>query len=122
MHPNKSSPGGDLRHQPHDENRGNVGGTGVSPVQQSSNMPAQQTAAANVIRSQIDSLYSQANSGRTTRSTPVPERTQATPVDTNPYHRTHTPHPAPEAEQWKEYHSAWQNYYQKYSLISHPHR
>ena len=114
MHPNKSSPGGDLRHQPHDENRGNVGGTGVSPVQQSSNAQAQQTAAANVIRSQIDSLYSHTNSGRTTRSTPIPERTQAAPVDTNPYHRTHTPHPAPEAEQWKEYHSAWQNYYQKY--------
>ena len=34
--------------------------------------------------------------------------------DDNPYHRTHQAHPQPEAEQWKQYHSAWQTYYQKY--------
>ena len=32
----------------------------------------------------------------------------------NQYERTHTPTPQPLAEQWKQYHSAWQDYYQKY--------
>lgn len=32
----------------------------------------------------------------------------------NPYDRTHTRNPQPQADQWKSYHSAWQNYYQKY--------
>jgi len=75
---------------------------------------AQQSAVTNVLRSQIDSLFD---------STPaVAEETPVTPVaapvvaaqDTNPYHRTHSTHPAPEAEQWKAYHTAWQNYYQQY--------
>ncbi|MBC7459185.1 sortase [Candidatus Saccharibacteria bacterium] len=65
-----------------------------------------QSAAANVIRSQIDDLYS-----GNPASTPTAATTAA---DTNPYHRTHSEHPAPQADQWKEYHSAWQNYYQKY--------
>lgn len=56
----------------------------------------QQTAAANVLRSQIDTLYQ-------------PEK-----EPTNPYERTHTNHPEPQADQWKAYHSAWQNYYQQY--------
>jgi len=102
MHPEKSSPGGDS------------GSTGVSPFQQSSDVQSQQTAAANVIRSQINSLYVTAPSHDVaptqTAATPV----ETTSVDTNPYHRTHTAHPAPQAEQWKEYHTAWQNYYQKY--------
>lgn len=66
---------------------------------------AQQSAAANVLRSQIDSLYS----GGASNEEPAQETT-----DSNPYHRTHTAHPTPQADQWKEYHTAWQNYYQKY--------
>lgn len=66
--------------------------THASPAQ----ARTQQTAAANVIRSQIDNLFDTA------------------PADTNPYHRTHDPHPKPHEEQWKEYHTAWQQYYQKY--------
>lgn len=61
-----------------------------------------QTAAANVLRSQIDTLYD------------GPETPPATVVNEHPYQRTHTAHVLPEAEQWKEYHSAWQTYYQKY--------
>ncbi|MDB5160115.1 MAG: sortase family protein [Candidatus Saccharibacteria bacterium] len=67
----------------------------------------QQTAAANVIRSQIDTLY--------TGEVHAEAEAKAQPQQqTGTYHRTHNPHPKPEAEQWKEYHTAWQNYYQKY--------
>lgn len=90
-------------------------------------------AAANVIRSQIDGLYDrdarlnvpareETPVGRTqqfAQSQPVQQ--QAVPVaqpvvetSANPYQRTHSQHPLPEAEQWKQYHTAWQNYYQKY--------
>lgn len=58
-----------------------------------------QSAAANVIRSQIDSIY--------TGQAAIEE-------EINPYERTRQDHPQPQAEQWKAYHSAWQNYYQKY--------
>jgi len=87
-----------------------------------SNTPtSQQNAAANVIRSQIDSLY-----GDSPVASPQP---QTQPQDqaqlhtnaqyqqqtaANPYDRTHNTHPQPEAEQWKQYHTAWQTYYQKY--------
>jgi len=75
---------------------------------------AQQSAAANVIRHQIDSLYTDAPVvDEVTPATPVATPAVAT-QDTNPYHRTHSAHPAPEAEQWKAYHTAWQNYYQQY--------
>ena len=63
-----------------------------------------QSAAANVIRTQIDALYG---------DEPVAPTAQ-TQEEVNPYERTHTPHPQPQAEQWKAYHSAWQTYYQKY--------
>ena len=63
-----------------------------------------QSAAANVIRSQIDALYSREPIA------PAPRDKD----NINPYDRTHKPHPKPQAEQWKEYHSAWQTYYQKY--------
>ena len=80
-----------------------------------------QQAAADVIRSQIGSLYE--NDGHAT-SSPTQSAsqpgTQTTPqstsqaIDGNPYNRTRSTQPLPQAEQWKEYHSAWQNYYQKY--------
>ncbi len=89
----------------------------------------QQTAAANVIRSQIDALYGdrtvayrqdsqpqqQPQLSQTQAAQPVAQaQPQAQQEAANPYERTHNPHPQPQAEQWKEYHSAWQNYYQKY--------
>lgn len=96
MNPDNSSPGGDMP-------------TAPSPGADSSQKPADhqdhQNAAANVIRSQIDSLYGDSPVAQT----PAPQAEA-----TNTYHRTHNPHPTPQADQWKEYHSAWQNYYQKY--------
>lgn len=84
MNPNNDSLGGDLPkpHTPHQD----------------------QSAAANVIRSQIDALYGDSPVAPTS-----PQQTAE-----NPYERTHQPHPQPQADQWKAYHSAWQNYYQKY--------
>ena len=62
---------------------------------------AQQEAAANVVRGQIDSVYGQ------------PAATSPD-EDINPYQRTHQQAPRPTPEQWQQYHSAWQDYYQKY--------
>ncbi len=74
----------------------------------------QQSATANVLRSQIDALY-----GDQPVATPAANPQAAAPQQTqeeaaNPYERTHAANPQPQAEQWKAYHSAWQNYYQKY--------
>jgi LPXTG-site transpeptidase (sortase) family protein len=65
----------------------------------------EQSATANVLRSQINALY-----GDRPAVTPAPREDP----DANPYQRTHSEHPQPQAEQWKAYHSAWQNYYQQY--------
>jgi hypothetical protein len=82
-----------------------------------------QTAAANVIRSQIDALYGdsvtaspqpQAQPQAQTHQQPQTYAQQAAHQDINPYDRTHTVHTEPQADQWKQYHSAWQTYYQKY--------
>lgn len=61
---------------------------------------AQQEAATNVVRGQVDSAYGQSAA--------------ASEQDINPYQRTHQQSPQPTPEQWKQYHSAWQDYYQKY--------
>lgn len=53
-----------------------------------------QEAAAGVIRSQIDNIYSAEQA--------------------SPYQRTHTEPVHPQPDQWKQYHTAWQTYYQKY--------
>jgi sortase A len=80
-------------------------------------------AATNIVRDQLNSIYS----GNT--STPTPQTTPAVPAETtqetqveqqqsleadNPYERTHSDYAHVQAEQWKQYHSAWQDYYQKY--------
>jgi sortase A len=59
----------------------------------------QKEAAATIIRSQIDVTLDQA---------------ARKDQETNPYHRTHQQSTQPTAEQWQQYHSAWQDYYQKY--------
>jgi len=80
-----------------------------------SDTPLQQTpqpsnnAVVNVIRSQIDNIFS---------SQENPTQLE----DINPYERTHTDHIDPQAEQWRQYHSAWQNYYQKYYEGYYSHR
>lgn len=73
----------------------------------------EQSAAANVIRTQISALY-----GDRPVVPPAPRDTQ----NANPYERTHTPNPQPQADQWKAYHSAWQNYYQQYYAAFYAHQ
>ncbi len=74
------------------------------------NYPASQQAAAELLRSQINTLYDAPSAalGTTPQATPSPLE------DVNPYDRTHDSHPQPQPDQWKQYHSAWQTYYQKY--------
>jgi sortase A len=74
-------------------------------------------AAANIARNQLDSLYSGNTTQPTPQTTPVEKSTAPSqqPEDTeNPYERTRTAPAHVQAEQWKQYHSAWQDYYQKY--------
>jgi sortase A len=97
MNPDKSSPGGDV----------------PTPIKRDDSTPPSdqnQAAAANILRSQIDALYG----GAPAEAIQSPSEPHVLSESPNPYHRTHNPHPKPEADQWKEYHSAWQNYYQKY--------
>jgi sortase A len=80
-----------------DEPSSNQSGDPLSSQRSLPNIPEKQSnqdAAAKVIRSQIDSIYSTEQA--------------------SPYQKTHTEHVEPLAEQWKQYHTAWQNYYQKY--------
>ena len=66
---------------------------------------AAQSAAANIARSQLDSIYSgNTHPQSATQSTELPAA----------YRRTHDAKHATHAEQWQQYHSAWQEYYQKY--------
>lgn len=95
MDPNNRHQGGDAQ--------------GPAPYQSPSNSPQEgaaqphdQQAAAHILRSQIDALYEN-----------QPTDKQVVEPAT-PYQRSHTPHPQPQADQWKMYHSAWQEYYQKY--------
>ncbi len=88
----------------------------------------QQEAAANIVRSQIDSIFSGEEPSRSTITTSqtTPQNTPATvntPTTTpvqqdltvqSPYERTHTPQTNIQPEQWKKYHSAWQDYYKRY--------
>lgn len=69
-----------------------------------------QQAAARLVRAQIDDIYE-----RNVNSEPIhSSRTQEQFEAVNPYKKTHTINPLPEMDQWKKYHTAWQNYYQKY--------
>ncbi len=74
-----------------------------------------QQAAAQIVRDQINSIY---GNEAPVQTTPIVQQAaqsaQQTLTVSNPYERTHTPQPQPQAEQWKQYHSAWQDYYQKY--------
>ncbi len=82
-------------------------------------------AAANIVRGQIDTIYDQPSNPPSNTSTdaqpqtnePTPGAANTTTPATqggNPYERTHTAAHAVQADQWKQYHSAWQDYYQKY--------
>ena len=87
-----------------------------TPIErQNTERASAQQAAAQIVRDQINSIY---GSDAAAQSAPAPQQTeqpfQQALTISNPYERTHTPTPEPQAEQWKQYHSAWQDYYQKY--------
>lgn len=78
-------------------------------------------AAANIVRGQINNIYD--SSQQTVEPQPQasadpilsPALEQQSSVETtNPYHRTHNSAHTIQTEQWKQYHSAWQEYYQQY--------
>lgn len=107
--------------RPDDQNNGRLGAPLVPERQllkATTHEPRKSTseAAANIVRGQINSIL------ETQYSAPQPTEneepaTEPTPQDataTNAYQRTHTDAHAVHAEQWKQYHSAWQDYYQKY--------
>lgn len=74
-------------------------------------------AAANVVRSQLDSIYNGNTTTPTPQTTPVvtTDPTDHQTLDTpNPYDRTHGVADHIQTNQWEKYHSAWQDYYQKY--------
>ncbi len=68
-----------------------------------------------MLRSKIDALYEQ-------KVSPDSQAGQSQPVQNSTYDRVHRPHPQPQAEQWKAYHSAWQDYYQKYYAAYYAHQ
>jgi hypothetical protein len=92
---------------------------------------AQKEAAANIIRSQINALFGDNNPEPQPKQVATPEP-KPQPVTNQPPHRPDEDHLErdesdpydrtyftdgsldPQLDQWKQYHSAWQNYYQKY--------
>ncbi len=76
-----------------------------------------QAATANVARSQLDSIYSSDNTISTSQTLPIASNdTSVQPplAVANPYERNHATIAEVQADQWKQYHSAWQDYYQQY--------
>tara|TARA_B100001146_G_C16188139_1_gene437839 strand:- start:377 stop:1591 length:1215 start_codon:yes stop_codon:yes gene_type:complete len=105
MKPDTRSPGGDLPNQPQ-------AGSSPShhPQHTAEERIAQQAAATQVLRHKIDSLYGD----QSVASVATDQTPQQSLEAESPYHRNHNPHPLPQAEQWKAYHTAWQQYYQQY--------
>ncbi|MDB5168137.1 MAG: sortase family protein [Candidatus Saccharibacteria bacterium] len=76
-----------------------------------------QAAAANIVRDQLDSIYGGNTSTPTPQTTPVAQNQAIKQQElhtTNPYERIQSNPAEVNADQWKQYHSAWQDYYQKY--------
>lgn len=82
-------------------------------------------AAANVARTQLDHIYSGHTDTPTPQTTPVAAQQPladeqaathtAAAEQPSPYERTHASASTTiQDDQWKQYHSAWQEYYQKY--------
>lgn len=112
MDPDTRSQGGDV---PNQLSADNNTGTPQTPQQ----VNTQRDAAANVIRTQISALYSphdprHAGHGSQKRTIQPLQQAATEEAQENVYDRTHSDHPKPTADQWKQYHTAWQQYYQKY--------
>lgn len=76
-----------------------------------------QSAAANIVRSQINSLYdadAQQSAATALQEPAASQPQQSELTDTNPYDRTQVNPAEVQAEEWKKYHSAWQDYYKQY--------
>lgn len=86
-------------------------------------------AAADIVRGELDAIYSGGSDEDTPHTTPVTATDNTTPTtraqagqamaaaddrQTSPYDKQHSAPSLTHAEQWKQYHSAWQQYYQKY--------
>lgn len=72
-------------------------------------------AVANMTRQQIEAIYSgQQQPQIQTTPKPDPQLAPAVQADSNSYARTHQAAHTASANQWRQYHSAWQDYYQKY--------
>ena len=85
-----------------DENNSSTGGTPLSargsiiaPKKHSLSVPARE-AAVKILLTKVNTIYD-ANA----------------PIDA-PYNNTYSEGPEPKSNDWKKYHSAWQDYYQKY--------
>ncbi len=85
----------------------------------------QREAAANVVRGELDAIYDGKSGIDTPHTTPKAEtprdtskasagRALADDEQASAYDKTHTAPTLNHAEQWRQYHSAWQTYYQKY--------
>lgn len=74
--------------------------------QDESKMSSDQQAAANLLKSKIDNLYNR----------------QANQVDSGIYNKEHASFSPPQIEQFKKYHSAWQDYYKKYYQTYYSHQ
>jgi len=79
------------------------------------NTDSSQKAAEQLLRNQIDSIYEKSET-TTSADSKSPESTPPQQLeDVNPYQRTHTPtSQLRQTNDLKQYHTAWQNYYQKY--------
>jgi len=71
--------------------------------------------AANVVRSQIDSIYSADPNATMPAKSGAVNYTPTAQQGNNPYERTHdeSEHDVNQSA-WQRYHTAWQNYYQQY--------
>ena len=70
-------------------------------------------AAAQIIRSQIDNLYANQSTTAASQVNTSTDKIEAI-TDIDLHKKTHSEHPTPQANDWKKYHTAWQDYYQKY--------
>lgn len=121
MNPSNSSQGGDGLRPAGDDPAARL----TQPSSPTPPVRTDQSAAANVIRTQIDALYGDrtvASPREALPLTPTPRSyTQSQPV-VQPQPQAVTPAPVqqqqshhqPQAKDWEAYHSAWQNYYQQY--------
>lgn len=78
-----------------------------------------QAAAADIVRSQLTTIYGGNTTTPTPQTTPVHAPTASTQQQpdltyTSPYQKTQVNPAEVQKDQWKQYHSAWQDYYQKY--------